>query len=366
MYHPDPDTTQTPAQNKNTAQPLLQLHNIACAYHKENIFSDLSLHINKGAIACLLGPSGCGKTTVLRAIAGFEELTAGEILIQGKRVSAPGYILSPDKRGLGMVFQDYALFPHMTLNNNIGFGLRHLSPPKRQLIIDDMLATVGMQDFGKRYPHELSGGQQQRIALARALAAEPRLLLLDEPFSNLDIDLRERLGQDIRKILKERGISTLLVTHDQHEAFALGDLIGIMNNGRILQWDTPFNLYHEPSNLFVADFIGQGVLLKGTMRSNDSVETEIGIITGDRAYPWPVGTVVDVLIRPDDIIYDPEGSLRGTIIHEAFKGAEILYTLSFPSGCKVLTLFPSHQRHSLGDTVGIRLAADHLVAFPSG
>jgi len=346
-------------------RPLLQLQNIACQYHNQTVFNDLSLHINEGSIACLLGPSGCGKTTVLRAIAGFENLTAGEILIDGERVSAPGYSVSPDKRGLGMVFQDYALFPHMTLNDNVGFALRKLSAARRQKIIDEMLDTVGLHGFGERYPHELSGGQQQRIALARALAAEPRLLLLDEPFSNLDIDLRERLGQDIREILKQRGITTLLVTHDQHEAFALGDLIGIMNNGRILQWDTPFNLYHEPSNLFVANFIGQGVLLEGTLNAADQVKTHLGIIQGDRAYPWPEGSTVNVLLRPDDIIPDPDSTLRGTIVHEAFKGADIMYTLEFPAGCKVLTLFPSHQRHAIGDSVGIRVAADHLIAFPA-
>jgi iron(III) transport system ATP-binding protein len=344
-------------------RPLLQLQSIECRYQEHPVFSDLSLHINPGTIACLLGPSGCGKTTVLRAIAGFETLTAGQILINDKCVSSPGYSLSPDKRGLGMVFQDYALFPHMTLNDNIGFGLRNQTRSQRQQLIDEMLATVGIHGLGERYPHELSGGQQQRVALARALAANPRLLLLDEPFSNLDIDLRERLGQDIREILKQRGITTMLVTHDQHEAFALGDLIGIMHNGRILQWDTPFNLYHEPGNLFVADFIGQGVLLKGTLSVADTVKTELGIIQGDRAYPWPQGSAVNVLLRPDDIVPDPDSPLRGTITHEAFKGAEIMYTLKFPTGCKLLALFPSHQRHAIGDSVGIRIAADHLVAF---
>jgi len=346
-------------------RPLLQLQNIACRYQGQTIFSDLSLHINEGTIACLLGPSGCGKTTVLRTIAGFEPLSAGEIRINGELIATPAYSLSPDKRGLGMVFQDYALFPHMTLNDNIGFGLRHLPRQQRQQLIDEMLETVGMHGLGERYPHELSGGQQQRVALARALAAAPRLLLLDEPFSNLDIDLRERLGQDIREILKQRGITTLLVTHDQHEAFALGDIIGIMNNGRILQWDTPFNLYHEPNNLFVADFIGQGVLLEGTLTESDKVRTDLGLIQGDRAYPWPEGANVNVLLRPDDIVPDPDSALQGIIIHEAFKGAEIMYTLEFPSGCKVLTLFPSHQRHAIGDSVGIRVAAEHLVAFPA-
>jgi len=343
--------------------PLLQAQNITCQYQGQTVINGLSLHINEGSIACLLGPSGCGKTTMLRAIAGFEPLLEGEILIQGKLASQPGFILPPNKRGLGMVFQDYALFPHMTLTENVSFSLRRKTNDQQTASAAEMLDLVGLDGMGKRYPHELSGGQQQRVALARALAAHPKLLLLDEPFSNLDVDLRERLGQEVRDILKDKGITTLMVTHDQHEAFALGDVIGIMNEGRILQWDTPFNLYHEPSSLFVADFIGQGTLLAGTMRSSTSVETEVGHIKGDRAYPWPEGTMVNVLLRPDDILPKQDSDLRGEITHTAFKGAEILYTLQLPTGSKVLALFPSHQHHHVGETVGIQIAADHLIVF---
>ncbi len=346
-------------------EALLDIKDIECRYQRQTVVDGLSFHVNKGHIACLLGPSGCGKTTVLRAIAGFEPLLRGEIVLENHTLSRPGYMLPPNKRRLGMVFQDYALFPHMDVNGNVGFGIRGKSSREKQEIAAQLLETVGMAEFGRRYPHELSGGQQQRVALARALAAEPVLLLLDEPFSNLDIDLRERLGIEIRDLLKERGITTLLVTHDQHEAFALGDQVGIMNEGRILQWDTPFNIYHEPANRFIADFIGQGVFLKGTLLTADSVQTEIGIIQGDRAYPWPPGSEVDILLRPDDIVPDPQSSLRGEIIHMAFKGAEILYTLKLSTGSKILSLFPSHYHHTIGEHVGIRIAADHLVAFPS-
>jgi len=343
--------------------PLLQAQNITCQYQGQTVINGLSLHINEGSIACLLGPSGCGKTTMLRAIAGFESLLEGEILIQGKLASQPGFILPPNKRGLGMVFQDYALFPHMTLTENVSFSLRAKTNDQQAASAAEMLDLVGLDGMGKRYPHELSGGQQQRVALARALAAHPKLLLLDEPFSNLDVDLRERLGQEVRNILKEKGITTLMVTHDQHEAFALGDVIGIMNDGRILQWDTPFNLYHEPNSLFVADFIGQGTLLAGTMSSSNSVDTEVGTIKGDRAYPWSAGTEVNVLLRPDDILPQQDSALRGKITHTAFKGAEIMYTLQLPTGNKVLALFPSHQHHHVGETVGICIAADHLIVF---
>lgn len=344
--------------------PLLELKNIECRYNSSTVVRDLSLRINQGALACLLGPSGCGKTTVLRAIAGFEPVYGGEIVLRGSAVSRPGYTLPPEKRRLGMVFQDYALFPHMDVASNIGFGLRDASKEDRRQTVARLLDVMGLGGLGKRYPHELSGGQQQRVALARALAPQPEMILMDEPFSNLDVELRERLGLEVRDILKSQNIATILVTHDQQEAFALGEMVGIMHQGRILQWDTPFNLYHEPANRFVADFIGQGVFLAGKLLAPDTVETEVGVISGDRAYPWATGTKVDVLLRPDDIVPCMESSLRGEILNKAFKGASIMYTLRLASGSKVLALFPSHHDHAIHEWVGIRIAANHLVTFP--
>jgi len=344
---------------------LLDIKNIECHYQGQTIIRELSFHINQGDIACLLGPSGCGKTTALRAIAGFEPIKSGSISLRSEKVSTPGSMLAPEKRKLGMVFQDYALFPHLSVYDNITFGLRQMGKPEKQQRADELLTLVSLEGFGKRYPHELSGGQQQRIALARAIANKPDLLLLDEPFSNLDIDLREKLGLEIRSILKAQGITALLVTHDQQEAFALGDMIGVMNEGHILQWDTPFNLYHEPSNRFVANFIGQGIFLKGTLLAPNLVSTDIGEIQGDRAYPWPIKSNVEVLIRPDDIIPEATSKLRAEIVDKAFKGAEIMYTLKLSNGSRVLSLFPSHFHHDIGEQVGISIAADHLVAFPT-
>ena len=345
--------------------PLLELRNIECRYDIHAVVRDLSLHLNPGTLACLLGPSGCGKTTVLRAIAGFEPIYKGEILLRGQSVSRPGHTVPPEQRHLGMVFQDYALFPHLDVEHNIGFGLRKHSKDARHKTVMQLLELVGLGGLEKRYPHELSGGQQQRVALARALAAQPDLILMDEPFSNLDIELRERLGLEVRDILKSQNIAAILVTHDQQEAFALGDVVGIMNQGNILQWDTPFNLYHEPVNRFVADFIGQGVFLPGTLVTPDTVETDVGIIRGDRAYLWPTGSAVDVLLRPDDVVADESSALRGEVINKAFKGASIMYTLKLASGNKVLALFPSHHDHVIGEHVGIRIDADHLITFLS-
>jgi iron(III) transport system ATP-binding protein len=322
------------------------------------------MHVKKGSLVCLLGPSGCGKTTVLRAIAGLEDVTSGEILLSGKTVSSKGMTLPPEKRRIGMVFQEYALFPHLNVEDNVAFGLRNQSSNELREKVRRILKIVGMESVGQRFVHELSGGQQQRVALARALAPEPELILLDEPFSNLDIELRERLSLEVRDILKDQDITGILVTHDQHEAFAIGEHIGVMENGRILQWDTAYNLYHEPANRFIADFIGQGEFLAGKLLAPDVLETEAGIIKGNRAFLWPEGTTVDVLLRPDDIIPDNHSELRAEIIDKAFKGAEIMYTLRLPTGGTVLSLFPSHSDHGIGEQVGIRIAADHLIAFP--
>jgi iron(III) transport system ATP-binding protein len=344
-------------------KPLIEVRDIQCRYRKQTVVDKLSLHVNPGSLVCLLGPSGCGKTTVLRAIAGFEPIYHGEIHLAGECVSRPGYSRAPEKRRLGMVFQDYALFPHMNLRDNVAFGIRNETSAATRQRVAEMLELVGMNGFEQRFPHELSGGQQQRVALARALAARPAAILLDEPFSNLDVDLRERLSLEVRNILKQAGTTGILVTHHQDEAFALGDQVGVMTEGRIRQWDTPFNLYHEPVDHFVADFIGQGVFLQGKMLSPDTIETAFGELKGDRAYAWPNGTEVELLIRPDDVVADSSSTLRAKIEQKAFKGAEILYTLRLPTGSKILSLFPSHLNHDIGEHVGVSLDMHHVVAF---
>lgn len=344
-------------------KPILELKNIECQHRGHTVVQDFHFHSNEGDLHCLLGPSGCGKTTALRAIAGFQPLHHGEILLNGERISYPGYTKAPEKRHIGMVFQDYALFPHMNVKQNIGFGLRDKTEKEKQVSIDKMLEVVGLSGYGERFIHELSGGQQQRIALARAMAPQPKLILLDEPFSNLDIEMRERLSRDVRDILKSCNTTGILVTHDQHEAFSFGDMIAVMNNGQILQRDTAYNLYHSPTNRFVADFIGQGVFIQGKLSSHDTVETTLGTIKGDRAYEWSEGTRVELLLRPDDIVADEQGRLEGTIIQKAFKGAEILYTLKLNEDTEVLSLFPSHHNHEIGEKVKLSLELDHMVAF---
>ncbi len=345
------------------SQLLLSLRGLACGYQGHRIVQSLELHLNAGDIGCLLGPSGCGKTTTLRAIAGFESVQEGEIELGGAVISRPGFTLAPEKRRIGMVFQDYALFPHLSVADNVAFGIR--KHPDCARITAELLELVKLGHQGQRFPHELSGGQQQRVALARALAPEPQLLLLDEPFSNLDGELRRRLSHEVRDILKTRGTSAILVTHDQEEAFAVSDQVGVFNQGRLEQWDTPFNLYHEPASPFVASFVGQGYFIRGQLLSPDTVQTELGVIHGNRAYTMAPGSSVDVLLRPDDIVPDAGSALQAQIVGKTFLGAATLYRLQLPTGSQLEAIFPSHADHQPGQQVGIRVAADHLVVFPA-
>ena len=343
---------------------LLEVNDLHCGYNNHVVVDGMNLHIAPGNLVSLLGPSGCGKTTVLRAIAGFEPVTSGEIRLNGRIVSSPGVRVPPEKRNLGMVFQDYALFPHLTVRENMAFGLRHHTAGSKQRIVDSLLELIGMEGYGKRYPAELSGGQQQRIAVARALAPEPSLLLLDEPFSNLDVELRERLAVDVRDMLRSRNATAIFVTHDQNEAFVMGDKIGVMNDRRMLQWDTAFNLYHEPADRFIADFIGKGSFMRGELVSAETVNTALGRISGNRAYPWPDGTPVDILLRPDDVLIVEESPRRCRVTDRAFMGADTLYTLRLEDGVELLSLMPSRYDYAIGCEVGIELDIDHFILFP--
>jgi iron(III) transport system ATP-binding protein len=343
--------------------PLLKVDGISVSYDDNIVVEAMSFQVNRGEIVSLLGPSGCGKTTALRAVAGFEPVREGEIRIADRVVSSATMTVPPEQRAIGMVFQDYALFPHLTISDNIAFGLRRKPAIDRRVQVEHLLEATGLVGMAARYPHELSGGQQQRVALARALAPRPTLLLMDEPFSNLDVALRERLSTEVRDLLKAEGISGILVTHDQHEAFAVSDRVGVMHEGRILQWDSPYKLYHEPAGRFVADFVGQGRFIDGTCRGPREFDTELGRLTANRDCDHPAGTEVEILLRPDDVVPDQDGNISALVRDKAFKGAEILYTLELPTGTRVLSLFPSHDDHHVGDTVRVRLDTEHLICF---
>ena len=353
----------------NSNPALISLENIAIEFPKQEgsgvirIVNGLSFQLPKGDIACLLGPSGCGKSTVLRAICGFEPVQAGEIKIHGQTVSSPGIRVPPAERKVGMVFQDFALFPHLSVLENVMFGLRTGTAAERERVGMQWLERVALNDKAHAYPHELSGGQQPRVALARAMAPEPDLILLDEPFSNLDIDLRERLASEMRDILKAKAVTALLVTHDQFEAFAIADHIGVMNDGRIIQWDTPYDLYHKPSTRYVAEFIGRGVFIKGKTHDGGAVEIDLGPLQLDPGEELSPGKQIDVLLRADDIQHDDESPMQAEVVRKAFRGADFLYTLKLQSGQEVFAFVPSHHNHAIGEKIGIRLGADHVVTF---
>jgi iron(III) transport system ATP-binding protein len=341
----------------------LEVENLDAGYGDLQVLNRVSFALQPGEIGCILGPSGCGKSTVLRGIAGFEPAWGGRILIDNVEVSTRRFTLPPEQRNVGMVFQDFALFPHLRVEDNVRFGLQRLQRREQQARVQEMLAIVGMLAYAQAYPHQLSGGQQQRVALARALAPRPAILLLDEPFSSMDVDLREQLAREVRNILKQENSTAVLVTHDQNEAFAMADRICVMHEGHILQQGSGYDLYHRPANRFVADFIGQGVIIPATVLDATTVKTELGLISGNEPVDADAGTVVDVLIRPDDVVHDDESGESAIVVEKAFRGADFLYFLRMDSGVEVMCLAPSHHNHRINERIGIRLDVDHLVTF---
>ena len=331
----------------------------------------VTLSLAPGQIGVLIGPSGCGKTSLLRAVAGLEPLTEGRLRMGDRTLSDPGLgvHVAPEERRIGMVFQDYALFPHLSIADNVAFGIHRLPKAERQARVAQLLDLVGLAHTAKRLPHQLSGGQQQRVALARALAPQPQLLLLDEPFSSLDVDLRERLAQEVRQILKAHGTGALVVTHDQLEAFAMGDVIGVMNTGRLEQWDDAYALYHRPATRFVAQFIGHGVFAPAEIVAcahGPCVHTPVGELDDPDGCPLPSaypGGQCDVLLRADDIVHDDASPVKACIERKAFRGSEFLYTLRLASGERVMAHVPSHHDHHVGEWIGIRAQVDHVVTF---
>jgi iron(III) transport system ATP-binding protein len=355
------DQLQGQANLYTPASSILELRSVSCAYdpHRPAI-RDISFSAREGEILCLLGPSGCGKTTILRAIAGFEPVRSGEIFLSGRRVSSSSEMIPTEERRVGMVFQEYALFPHLRVADNIAFGLHHLSRADRTNQVQEMLRLTGLEGLERRYPHELSGGQQQRVALSRALVRNPVVLLLDEPFSNLDPDMASRMRQEVHALLRRMKTMTILVTHDHDEAFAMADRIAVLNHGVLEQIDSPELIYHVPSTPFVADFVGQADFIPGTI-SHSLVHTELG------EFPNTIegkdGTAVVVMIRPDDIHLVPTEGAPSRILSRQFHGSENLYTVSLPSGQLVHSSQGSTSVYQTGTTVELRVMATHTVLF---
>lgn len=381
------------------------------AKQQVQVVKGLNLSLSQGEIGCLLGFSGCGKTTALRAIAGLEPSQNGHIVLDSNTLTkGKTHLVAPAKRGMGMVFQDYALFEHISVADNIAFGLHKMPKPLRKQRVLDMLNLVELSEHANKKPSQLSGGQQQRVALARALAPSPKLLLLDEPFSNLDVLLRESLAMNVREILKRTNTTAILVTHDQNEAFAIADKVGVMHEGKLMQWATPFDLYHQPATPMVASFIGEGAMITGQLQAG-SVKTALGMshdthptlptsapsspILADTSSSstdatQPVqstqpdaqkpnledasepklanladGTEVQLLIRPDDVVHDDDSLITATVVNRVFRGANHLYQLKLSDGQLVYSLIASHHNHPVGSKIGIKANLEHQVVFAS-
>lgn len=333
---------------------MLKINALSLAYGDHRVIADVSFALDKGEIGCLLGPSGCGKSSLLRAIAGFERPQSGQIWLHDRLVSDTNSQLAPEKRRIGMVFQDFALFPHLTVAQNVGFALRHERRAVRQKRVMQLLDMVGLGALGQRYSHALSGGQQQRVALARALAPRPDLLLLDEPFSGLDTELRESLAAQVRDIIKQEGITALLVTHDQHEAFAIADNIGVLHAGQLLQWDSPQGLYQRPANRTVASFVGQGTLLPVT-KTTDGWHCVLGRLTSHSPQP-----VSHCLLRPEHVILGQTG-LPAKVAWIRFQGAQSLCQVVTQEGCALLANYPADKPLHVGQSIHVALCKTDLV-----
>ncbi len=342
---------------------MLELRSVSHRYGQTDTLTKVSLKLNSGGIGCVLGPSGCGKTTLLRCVAGFESLSEGEVSVGGRTMASRHIHVPAEARHIGMVFQDYALLPHLTCLENVLFGLHKLPREIAMSTAEDVLEKVELSAYRSRYPHELSGGQQQRVAIARALAPKPALLLMDEPFSNIDASMRSELGGQLKELLSALGTTALVATHDHQDAFALADSVGVMREGYVVQWDTAYNIYHRPVDRFVAGFVGRGVWLPGRMLSETEVEIEIGVATGIVTSEFSIDTEVDLFLRPDDVVHDDASSLQAKVLKRRFSGSEFLYELELPSGARLLSSVPSHHNHAIGESIGIKLETDHMVLF---
>ncbi len=311
----------------------------------------VDLQVERGELVAVLGPSGCGKTTLLRLLAGFERPDAGMIAVGGTELAGPQTFVAPERRRIGMVFQDYALFPHLDVEANVGFGLARRSADERRGLVRRTLELVGLQHKAGSYPHELSGGERQRVALARALATEPELVLLDEPFSSLDASLRAGLRREVELILRDAGATALLVTHDQEEALSLADRLAVMNEGRIVQVGAPEEVYGRPATRWAAQFVGEVNVLSGRARG-DGVETELGVFD----LPMPASGTVHVAVRPEQLQLRADDHGNAEVVEREFRGHDVLYRLQHEAGRTVLVQLSSLELFEVGARVLVRPA----------
>ncbi|MCA3891490.1 ABC transporter ATP-binding protein [Vibrio vulnificus] len=338
----------------------LSIKNLTCQYDAQTVLESLSLEVEQGQIVCLLGASGCGKTTLLKAIAGLLPLSSGEMSLNSMMIDNGEHWVPPEQRNIGMIFQDYALFPHLTVAENVAFGLRGWSSEARQSKVKEMLELVHLSPFADRYPHQLSGGQQQRVAIARSLAYKPDLLLLDEPFSNIDTQVRHELIAEIRKIFKQQGVTAIFVTHSREEAFAFADKMAVMNHGVIEQYGTASELYYKPSSKFVADFLGGGSYLPAKRLSESEFETHLGVVEATAQQSILINDQCELLLRPQHIQISAaeESSIR--IMEQQFMGDHCRYVIE-ANGNKLLA--SSAEALNIGQMVSVKVDTQGILAF---
>jgi iron(III) transport system ATP-binding protein len=359
------DTGSAGRQTRGT--PVLELDGITKQFGRETAVEDVSLSVYGGELLTLLGPSGCGKTTTLRLLAGLEEPTAGTVTLAGERVAGPDTFVGPDRRDVGLVFQNYALFPHLTAEENVAFGLPDADESEREARVDDLLDLVGLGGYRDHRPDQLSGGQQQRIALARSLAPEPDILLLDEPFSNLDIGLRVEMREEVRKILRRAGVTAVSVTHDQEEALSISDRVAVMSDGCIEQVGEPETVFENPRSKFVASFLGRASFLSARV-AGGSVETPLGTLGTDQLYGSVEaygGAGIDLLVRPDDLRAVPaaETAADGRVAHRQYNGPSFIYRVDLDGGDTVRCLHNHVEKFERGEPVAVDIVADHQLAW---
>jgi iron(III) transport system ATP-binding protein len=363
----DPIEAGPVATGPLSEETVLRLEGLTREYGPEAAVSDFDLAVREGELLTLLGPSGCGKTTTLRMIAGLERPSAGEIRIGGEPVAGDGQFVAPEDRDVGLVFQDFALFPHLTVKENVTFGIDSWDEADREARATELLELVNLDSHRGKLPTQLSGGQRQRVALARSLAPEPDVLLLDEPFSNLDVRLRIEMREEVRRILKETGVTAISVTHDQEEALSISDRVAIMNNGRLEQVGKPEIVFENPESRFVASFLGRASFIRGQVYG-DTVETVLGSLeTAQLNGPVSAyeGAEIDVLVRPDDLAAVPanEATANGKILHRQYNGPTFVYRVELTNGSTVRCLHNHVETFEHGQSVTVSIAADHALAW---
>ncbi|WP_201289491.1 ABC transporter ATP-binding protein [Halobaculum saliterrae] len=347
--------------------PVLELEGIVKQYGSETAVSGLDLTVHEGELVTLLGPSGCGKTTTLRMIAGLETPTEGTIAVGDEVVAGDGAVTPPEERDVGLVFQEFALFPHLSVAENVSFGLEDPDSDAADARVSELLELVGLADYGDRSVTDLSGGQRQRVALARSLAPEPDVLLLDEPFSNLDVSLRVRMREEVKRILDETGVTAVSVTHDQEEALSLSDRVAVVNDGAVEQVGDPGEVFEHPTSRFVASFLGQASFLPARVGERE-VETSVGSYDRDLLKGLGdsyVGSHVDVLVRPDDLRATPvaEGDADGEVIRRQYTGPSFVYHVKLDNGTVLRCLHNHTEEFDVGEPVAVTLVADHELAW---